>query len=204
MLTSQFLLDFCDEFCGDHFRLDHAFGLSSNGAIAQLHGGPQSSQYSCFYLQLQNGPRKAIVGQLNFGYCLHGQSQETGGFAYIPGSHKSNEQRAGREILEEYYKGDFSHHSIVVPTLEPGDVIVFTESLIHGDTGWKASGCRMQVYFKMTPGFMCWRDPHETEILKRFADTPLEKRIIEPPWTGRYAESSTTMGTSNQRRRPTR
>ena len=52
MMTQPAMLELCQQFAGDHFRMDHAFGLTSNGAHAQLHGGPQSSQYSCFYLPL--------------------------------------------------------------------------------------------------------------------------------------------------------
>ena len=206
MLTQELLLDFSEEFCGEHFRLDHAFGLSGNDAVPQLHGGPQSSQHSCFYLQLPHGIRKGIVGQLNVGFCLEPQNPKTGGFVYLPGSHKTADSRAGREILEEVYKNDFTHHSLVVPTLESGDMIIFTEALIHGDTGWKAStgSCRMQVYFKMTPGFMCWRDPNQLQILERFVETDLERRLIEPPWTGKYSETAYTMGAINDRRSPTR
>lgn len=204
MLTKDFVLEFCEHFCGEHFRLDHAFGLSSNDAITQLHGGPQSSQYSCFYLPL-SGPRKAIAGQLNFGFCLQEQNTNTGGFVYVPGSHKTNDHRAGKEILQEVYENDFTHHSLVIPNLKPGDLMVFTEALIHGDTGWRGSpqDCRMQVYYKMTPGFMCWRDPAQNAIYQTFAQTDLERRLIEPPWTGRYSESWKAMGTNNERRIPT-
>lgn len=205
MLTHDILLDYCEMFCGEHFRLDHAFGLSSNGAVPQLHGGPQSSQYSCFYLQLNNGLRKGIVGQLNFGYCLEPQNEQTGGFTYVPGSHKTADARVGAEVLKDVYNNDFSHHSLIVPELNPGDLLVFTEALIHGDTGYRAKDSyRMQVYYKMTPGFMCWRDPSQQHIYKQFALTEQERRLIEPPWTGRYSETSTSMGTSNDRRQKTR
>ena len=202
-LTKPLILDFCEEFCGDYFRLDHAFGLSSNKAISQLHGGPQSSQNSCFYLP--RGGNHGLVGQLNFGFCLEPQNGSTGGFVYIPGSHKSSDSRAGKEILEDVFKGNFAHHSLVTPVLEPGDLMIFTEALIHGDTGWKDnSSYRMQAYYKMTPGFMCWRDPSQNIALKQFALTDLELRLIEAPWTGRYSETATSMGTSNQRRPKTR
>ena len=206
-VTNSFVLDMCKEFCGEHFRLDHAFGLSSNGAIAQLHGGPQSSQHSCFYHPTPNSGRLAICGQLNFGICIQGQNPTTGGFAYVPGSHKQSNSAAGREILAEIYGNFFDHPSIVVPTLAPGDVLVFTEALIHGDTGWKGPKMspRVQVYYKMTPGWMCWRDPRESyELLEKYAQTPLERAMIEPPWTGRYTEDSHRMGVDNERRKPTR
>lgn len=206
MMTHPHLLNLCNQFVGEHFRMDHAFGLTSNGAIAQLHGGPQSSQYSCFYLPTGHGPRKAITGQLNFGFCLEGQNPNTGGFCYVPGSHKANDSRAGLEVLQQVYGGKFDHPSIVVPTLVPGDMVVFTEALIHGDTGWRnrePGSCRMQVYYKMTPGFMCWRDPAQHEHLLQYAQSDVERRLMAPPWTGRYSETATSMGVTNSRRVPT-
>lgn len=206
MMTHPHLLNLCNQFVGQHFRMDHAFGLTSNGAIPQLHGGPQSSQYSCFYLPLAFGNHKGLAGQLNFGFCLEEQNPETGGFCYIPGSHKVVDSRAGLEVLNQVYGGKFEHHSIIVPKLVPGDMIVFTEALIHGDTGWRnkePGSCRMQVYYKMTPGFMCWRDPAQNEHLLKYARTDLERRLMAPPWTGRYSETAVSMGTDNLRREPT-
>jgi len=204
-MTHPLLLDLAEEFAGDNFRLDHAFGVSSNGAPAQMHGGPQSSQHSCFYHPISHGGRQGIAGQLNFGFTLHGQSPETGGFCYIPGSHKQTDPRAGQEILEQVYKGNFDHPSIVVPTLNAGDMLLFTEGLVHGDTGWKDPNTqRMQIYYKITPGFMCWRDPAQSDQLWRHAQTELERNMVQPPWTGRYTEDEKAMGITNERREPTR
>lgn len=205
-MTHPTVLELSKQFAGAEFRMDHTFGVTSNNSIPNLHGGPQSSQLSCFYLPLNNGGMRAITGQLNFGVCLMGQTPETGGFCYIAGSHKSQDARAGRELFKEVYKHRFDHHSITVPTLEPGDVIMFSEGLVHGDTGWwnKApKSYRMQIYYVMTPGFMCWRDPEQIKELQQYTQTDLERRLIAPPWTGRYSETATSMGIHNERRRPT-
>lgn len=75
---------------------------------------------------------------------------------------------------------------------------------MHGDTGWKNNtNYRMQLYYKMTPGFMAWRDPSQNEIYKQFAANELELRMLQPPWTGRYYEDNHLMGTSNTRRENT-
>lgn len=202
LMTHPDVLKMSAEFAGDHFRLDHAFGLTSNGAIPQLHGGPQSSQMSCFYQQLGHGPKKSLVGQLNFGFCIYGQDSTTGGFCYVPGSHKVNDSRDGRTVLTEIYQNSFNHPSIIVPRLHAGDLLVFTEALIHGDSGWSHPNGfpRRQIYYKITPGFMCWRDPAENQKYEQFAQTPLERNMIRPPWTGRYSETETSMGFNNTRR----
>lgn len=204
-MTHPFLLELSDAFLGEHFRMDHAFGVSGKGAPAQMHGGPQSSQYSCFYLPLPNSQRKGIAGQLNFGFVLQGQSPSTGGFCYIPGSHKVVDPRPGAQVLRQIYKNNFNHHSVVVPTLSPGDIILFTEGLVHGDTKWKSSAdeVRLSIYYKMTTGWMCWRDPAENSKYLKYAETELEKNLLEPPWTGRYSEDNHSMGFDNDRRKPT-
>lgn len=206
MLTQPVLLELGRYFAGDRFRLDHAFGVSSHGAIPQLHGGPQSNQYACFYGPNSGREAKVITARLNFGFCLEGQNAKTGGFCYVPGSHKSVEPRAGREIFEKIYKGKFDHPSIVVPTLCPGDMLMFTEGMVHGDTGWRnpePGSYRMQIYYMMTAGFACWRDPAENAHLLQHAQTDLERRLMAPPWVGRYSETPTSMGVTNQLREPT-
>lgn len=204
ILSHPSLIALSKSYTGDHFRLDHAFGVTSNGAIPQLHGGPQSSQLSCFYLPLNNGQKLGLVSQLNFGLCVQGQSPATGGFCYIPGSHKATDPRDGRTILKELYKYEFNHHSITVPTLNPGDVVMFSEGLIHGDTGWKVAGtCRIQLYYRINPGFICWRDPDQIKHLEQYATTDYERKLISGPWTGKYDETLTHMGITNERRQPT-
>jgi hypothetical protein len=206
MMTHPDLLHLARQFVGEQFRMDHAFGLSSNGAIPQLHGGPQSNQYACFYSQTSGRESRVLAGRVNFGFCLSGQSPETGGFCYVPGSHKQADPRAGREIFAQVYGHKFDHHSLVVPTLIPGDMLMFTEGLIHGDTGWRnqtpGSG-RMQVYYMLTPGFACWRDPTQNDHLLAHAQTDLERRLLAPPWVGRYEETETVMGVNNSLRAPT-
>lgn len=205
MMTNTHLLPLAEEFAGEHFRMDHAFGLSSNGAIPQLHGGPHSNQYACLYIPLSGQARRGI-GRMNFGFCLEGQSKETGGFCYIPGSHKTQDTRDGLTVWNQVYKNSFDHESIVVPTLEPGDMILFTEAMIHGDTGWRnptPGSYRMQVYFMFTPGWASWRDPREGTHLLQYARTDLERRMIEPCWSGRFSETPISMGVSNERRKRT-
>lgn len=203
MMTTPIVLNFCEYFVGEHFRMDHAFGVSGDAAQRQMHGGPYSSQNSCFCLPVPGGNN--FVGQLNIGFTLRGQSKETGGFCYVPGSHLSNDTRAGAELLQEVYAHDFNHHSIVVPTLQPGDLMVFTEALVHGDTGQdrQRGKTRTQIYYKMTPGFMCWRDPEENKKYLGYAKTNLERQMLSPPWTGRYSEDASSMGITNERRKGT-
>jgi len=197
LMETPKMLGIAEQLCGKEFRLDHAFSVTSDGEIVNLHGGPCSSYGSCF----TSVDGQLWVGQLSCGIPLTPQDFSTGGMCYIPGTHKSIDTRWGNVIRKELLKGSIDHPSIVVPKLVPGDLVVFTESLVHGDCGWKGSDTRMTVYYKFCPGFMTWRDPRDQEKYRNMAKTDLQKRLLEPPWAGNFKEDERfVMDSVNQRR----
>jgi len=200
ILSNEIMLGMAEQICGDQFRLDHAFSVTSDETIINLHGGPASSFGSCF-AKLDNS---LFVGQLSCGVPLAPQSPATGGMCYVPGSHRSIDLRNGREIKNELFKGNLDHDAIVVPTLDVGDLVVFTESLVHADVGWKPKNySRMITYYKFSPGFMCWRDPREQEQYYHLARNNLEKKLLEPPWSGQYSDKNYAMDHNNNRKKKT-
>lgn len=197
ILTNKIMLAMAEQMCGDQFRLDHAFSVTSDEKIINLHGGPASSYGSCF-TKLDNS---LYVGQLSCGIPLTPQSPSTGGMCYIPGSHRSLDCRSGREIKKELMNGNMATDSLVVPTLNLGDLVVFTESLVHGDVGWNPTNySRMITYYKFAPGFMCWRDSREQEQYRSLARNELEKRLLEPPWSGQFSDQNYVMDKNNTRK----
>lgn len=197
IMTNNKLLGMVEQLCGSQFRMDHAFAVSSDEQIVNLHGGPASSYGSCF-TKIDN---ELYVGQLSVGVPLAHQSPTTGGMCYIPGSHRSLDLRAGREIKRELMNGKQEHEAITVPTLNPGDLVLFSESLVHGDVGWKPKYySRLVVYYKFAPGFMCWRDPREQEQYRHLARNDLERRLVESPWSGQYSDKNYRMDHDNTRR----
>jgi len=202
------------QMCGDYTRLDHAFGVSGSKqsqAPAQLHGGPDSSQSSCFYHN--TGGRVGLVGQLSVGICLTGQDDQTGGFCYLPGSHKAFDRADGKEIYLKMFNQNLNHPAVVVPKLEPGDLIFFSESLVHGDTGQRTVlNNRLMAYYKFTPGWMCWRDPAQQKSYASWAaqaaisysktDADMLRCLIEPPWTGKFDDTQGFLSPKNTRRPP--
>ena len=63
-------------------------------------------------------------------YNLADAPAGAGGFACIPGSHKSN---FAPEIPKEVRRFERPAHYVAQPPVEAGDVLFFTEALIHGD-----------------------------------------------------------------------
>lgn len=197
-LTHPAVLQLAEAACGPHFRLDHAFGLSSNGAPAQMHGGQWTSQWSNFAVSPRDGA--FLYGQLVVGVCLRHQSPVTGGLCYIPGSHRAADKRDGREIIAGVLMDRFDPDLVIVPRLEPGDIVAFPEGIVHGDTGYHGDGPRLQLYYKFSPGWVAWRDPRQRDETIRYAETDLERRLVEPAWTGRYSEDQHTMDVTNELR----
>ncbi len=175
LMTNRKLLATVEQLCGDQFRLDHAFCVTGDEQIINLHGGPASSFGSCF-TKIDNS---LYVGQLSCGIPLTKQSPATGGMCFIPGSHRSLDCRTGAEIKRELLEHNMAHEALTVPTLNPGDLVLFSESIVHGDVGWKnAEYSRMIVYYKFCPGFMTWRDPREQEQYRPLARNDLERRLM--------------------------
>jgi hypothetical protein len=194
------------ELCGPHTRLDHVFGVAVGPGIeapVQLHGGPDSSQFSCFYHNI--GRDTGLVGQLNVGVTLIGQTPETGGFCYLPGSQHANRRIAGRELfIESFGMRILDNELVTVPVLNPGDIVYFSESLVHGDTGHRRpTDRRLMGYYRFTPGWMCWRDPAQQQPYREMARHPLARQLLEPPWTGRFDETERKLSVSNERRKNT-
>lgn len=204
LLTHASVLDAAETACGEYFRLDHAFGLSSHGTPNQLHGGPDCSQQSCFFNW--TGQTNFLVGQLSVGVVLSPQTPQTGGFCFVPGSHKSYDRSStGAEVLRNYLQSNLNHEAIICPTLKPGDVVAFSESLAHGSRSWSGpTDGRLNLYYKFAPGWLGWRDAREQEHLKKFASTALEHKLLEGPWSGRFSEGNNQMGLHNERRTKTR
>lgn len=200
ILVNKTMLSIAKKMCGEYFRLDHAFGVCSDELVVNLHGGPNCSFGSCFF-KADNQP---LVSQLSCGIALAPQSPETKGMCYIPGSHKSTDQRDGRDIKKELLNDNLEDDCLVVPQINPGDLVVFSESLVHGDNGWIPKNySRLMLYYKFCPGFVCWRDPKEQERYLAMASTELERRLLEPPWSGRFSDKNHIMDKNNTRRTAT-
>jgi ectoine hydroxylase-related dioxygenase (phytanoyl-CoA dioxygenase family) len=104
-----------------------------------------------------------------------------GGFACIPGSHKSNFISS---LPTDVRRFERKAHYVVQPAVEAGDALFFTESVIHGTLPWRAPHERRALLYKYSPGYSAWSqnyyDPEEFETL-----TDQQRRILAPPSVGR-------------------
>jgi ectoine hydroxylase-related dioxygenase (phytanoyl-CoA dioxygenase family) len=160
------------------FRLDHDYCIfMDQGATGgHLHGG-EGHEGDHWY--------KYRDGQMRNGLCvvtffLSPAAVGDGGFACIPGTHKSNFiQNVPREVMRFERVPEY----VVQPPVEAGDALIFTEALIHGTMPWRAKHERRALLYKFSPGHSAWSQkyplPDEYENL-----TEQQRRILSPPSVG--------------------
>lgn len=132
------------EMCGEGFRLDH--GPQFIGGLPgipnhNLHGaGNPHRPYVAYHHQ--NG--QTYVGGVTVAYALADAGENDGGFACVPGSHKS------RYDMPPGVR-DFSDDMGVVekPNVKAGDVLYFMDGAqTHGARSWQAAHPRRSILIK--------------------------------------------------------
>lgn len=163
---------------GDWLRLDHAYGLQMDQATVDrgqtrpnLHGGPRTDngehQYQWLDGKMYNGLIVAI-------YALKDVNPGDGGFICVPGSHKAN----------MHYKPPVDSHLVVNPSLRAGDMLIFTEALVHGTTTWTSSNPRRSLLYKYSPGHSTWSSADGLEPIRTLAKNDLQRDLLRPPSVG--------------------
>ncbi|GIX06450.1 MAG: hypothetical protein KatS3mg115_0853 [Candidatus Poribacteria bacterium] len=176
MIDHPRVLDVLVELLGPKLRLDHAYGIvMTRGNVGlNLHGGGTPYDPAQYYVfrngQMYNGLTVALWTLVDVG-------PEDGGFCCIPGSHKANFPLP-RDVRSYEACLDWIHQ----PTLQAGDVLIFTEALTHGTLPWKAPHDRRAVLLKYAPGHEAWGRvrPIPPELEEKL--TERQKRLFEPPY----------------------
>lgn len=147
------------ELMGPFFRIDHDYCMfMRRGASGgSLHGGPRlqwgNAMPGDHWYECQNGVIRN--GLTVFTYCLSPTRAGDGGFACIPGSHKTNFLA---KLPDDVRNFDREAHYVIQPEVEAGDVIIFTEALIHGTKPWAAEYDRSALLYKYSPGHSSYAD----------------------------------------------
>lgn len=170
------IVPYLEELLGPKFRLDHDYAdviRGGKGPIgASLHGGATPFDPSQYY-NYRDG--HMYNGLSVVAYNLKDVHPGDGGFACVPGSHKSNFP------LPNEWRNLENMQPCVLPVTGPaGTAIIFTEALTHGTLPWQGQDERRTVFFKYSPHPLSWSaryyNPEDYEGL-----TERQRRILEPP-----------------------
>ena len=145
------------ELIGPKFRLDHDYCIfMTEGAKGgSLHGGedggrPGGNEGDHWYKYRDSVMRNGLCV---ITYFLTDAAEGDGGFACIPGSHKSNFLSC---IPPEVRRFERIPHYVVQPAVKAGDALFFTEALVHGTMPWRAKHERRALLYKYSPGHSAW------------------------------------------------
>lgn len=161
---------------GPGFRLDHDYAdviRAGDGPIGTtLHGGgtpfSPAEYYHCRDGRIHSG--LTVVA-----YNLRDVSPDDGGFACVPGSHKSD-----FPFPDGWRDLSAPHPCVRRVAGAAGTAIIFTEALTHGTLPWRGRQERRTVFFKYSPGPLSYAARYYN------ADaypglTACQRAILEPP-----------------------
>jgi ectoine hydroxylase-related dioxygenase (phytanoyl-CoA dioxygenase family) len=173
------LLPYLTEMIGPKFRFDHGYAIfmQRGGAPHRLHGGNTPYDPGQYY-HWQN--EQMYNGLIVVSYALGDVHPGAGGFAAIPGSHKSNLS------CPTSFKTFERTGPWVVQVPQPaGSAIIFTEALTHGTWPWTADHERRSLLYKYSPGHMSWAREYPGPGDVSDADwSETARRILTPPSIG--------------------
>ena len=179
------ILPYLIELLGAHVRLDHDYSLFMQKGQGRggLHGGEDGGRagghVGDHWYKYRDGHMRNGLSVMT--YNLADAPAGAGGFACIPASHKSN---FAPEIPSEVRRFERPAHYVVQPPVEAGDVLFFTEALIHGTMPWTADHERRSLLYKYSPGHSAWSSNYY-DISKYDGLTEQQKRMLLPPSIGR-------------------
>lgn len=164
------------ELMGRQLRIDHDYCIfmGKGAKRGNLHGGPRLFETDHWY-RYQDGVMRNGLTVVT--YNLTDAPAGAGGFTCIPGSHKTNYL----ELLDpavQRFERDAPY--VYQPPMAAGDVLIFTEALVHGTGVWHADHERRVLLYKYSPPHSTWRiEPYN---LHDFPDaTERQKRLMAPP-----------------------
>lgn len=178
---------------GHGLRLDHAFGLQFPPSPPNIHGGPL--QHAGYVFNTKHG---LFCGRLSVGFFLNDQSPETGGFTYVPGSHKSSMPIFGGAIHQQLLASNYDNPLYVVPDLKAGDIVMFHDCLVHGTAPCKKPNHqRISLYYMYSPEYMAWRK-HDPS-LEQLGMNDTQRQLLRAPYIAEFDTEGADKYTSRYR-----
>ena len=103
----------------------------------------------------------------------------------LPGSHKANLLGA---LPDDVLSFERPAHYVTQPVVKAGDVIIFTEALVHGTMPWEGHHERRALLYKYSPGHSSWSQDYY-DLADYPGVTEQQVRIMAPPSVGERPDS---------------
>ena len=176
LMDDDRLLPYLVELVGSRLRIDHDYCIfmREHASRHTLHGGPWRYESDHWYRYHDGVMRNGLTVAT---WNLTDAPPGAGGFACVPGSHKSNFlQHMPRDVARFERTVDW----VVQPAMSAGDVLIFTEALIHGTAVWTAEHERRTLLYKYSPPHSTWaKAPYNADDFPEA--TPRQRRLMAPP-----------------------
>jgi hypothetical protein len=163
---------------GPEFRLVEDFcKVQRPGAgAARLHNGGTPFDLFRFYEFREGSPR---CGLTVVAYNLKAVNPGDGGFACIPGSHKSNLTiPESWRATERWEQTSSPQCPLKVITAPAGSAIVFTSGLTHGSMPWRSASERRTLFYKYMPYQLAAYAPYSYDLAKLQGLNESRRRLL--------------------------
>lgn len=170
------VLPYLVELIGGRVRIDHDYSIymSKGAPSGRIHGGPRIFETDHWYYYNDGVMRNGLTVAT---WALTDAGPDDGGFVCIPGSHKTNFMRS---LREEVRAQDERPEYVRQPEMRAGDVLIFTEALMHGTREWIAEHERRTLLFKYSPPHSTWAiEPYNLDDYPHA--TEQQRRLMAPP-----------------------
>ena len=175
LMANPKTLDIIRTMIGDWMRLDHTYGLQmdhDSDVRENLHGGLRADQGEHQYQWANNQMWNGLIVVM---YALEDVKPDDGGFIAVLGSHKSNINS---------YTPPVDSHLVQNPSLKAGDMLIFTEALVHGTKTWQSKKRRRSLLYKYSPGYSAWGPSESLSPFLDLAQNDLQRDLLRPPYVG--------------------
>lgn len=173
------------ELLGVGYRLDHSPLMITQERGAEghtLHGGAVTESGEPAWPLLYSFSHGKMRNQL-LTVCMQlaDAGPTDGGFCVVPGSHKSNFPVP--PAIADLGEPHLAEH-VRQPVIDKGDVLIFTEAVLHGTLPWAADHQRRTVIYRFAPPGSAygrgWLPEWPPEMLDGM--TPAQLAVMEAPY----------------------
>ncbi|WP_331744099.1 phytanoyl-CoA dioxygenase family protein [Kitasatospora sp. NBC_01300] len=182
LISNQKVLPHLEEVLGPDLRYDEGqvlYARKGAGALI-LHNGNTPWEYPPLTYQVRDG--RIYGGHLIVAFCLTDALADQGGFAVVPGSHKS-----AFEIPEDFQTWQKVGDWVSRVPVRAGSVVLFADTATHGSWPWAADFERRVVFCRYTAGMVQHTAPAPVpEDLPGEEWTPVERRLLRPPFAWHF------------------